>query len=183
MMSTFDFHAVPSFCNAWPLIAVEINGQELWRDYVDHAQPIQVEFELLEHNQILIKYLNKNQGPELWDTVVDPQGKILQDQYCVIKHIRLGRSRCDFLLPSMVWHDANGTDLPNLHGFMSSRGHFSIDFPRDVYGWILDQRRQRLFHRPERSSALDYWTNYIGDNSHAEVNKLLQEIKQVLKEL
>ena len=45
---------------------------------------------------------------------------------------------------------------------------------------ILEKRKEKIFHQPERSSSLDYWTNYIGDNSQAEVNQLLQEIKQIL---
>ena len=178
-----DFYATPSFCNSWPLISVEVNGQELWCDHVDHPQTIAVEFETQDHNQVLIRYLNKNQGPVLWDTVVDAEGKILQDQFCVIKDIKVAQSRCDFLLNDLVYHDHNGCKIPNLYGFMSNRGHYCFEFPKDVYAWILDQRKQKIFHRPGRSSALDYWTNYIGDNSHAEVNQLLQEIKQILKQL
>lgn len=165
------------------MLAVEINGQELWCDYVDHAHTIKVEFEPQDQNQIYIKYLNKNQGPEIWDTIVDPQGRILQDQFCIIKDIRIAKSRCDFLLNDLVYYDNSKGPVPNLYGFMSTRGHYCFEFPKDVYTWILDQRRQKIFHRPERSSALDYWTNYIGDNSHAEVNQLLQEIKQILKNL
>jgi len=179
----FDFYATPSFCNSWPLISVEVNGQELWRDYVEQPQTIAVEFESQDQNQIFIKYLNKNQGPTLWDTVVDAQGNILQDQFCIIKDIRIARSRCDFILYDLIYHAKDGTNTANLQGFMSTIGHYSIEFPKDVYGWILEKRKEKIFHQPERSSSLDYWTNYIGDNSHAEIDRLLSEIKQILKQL
>jgi hypothetical protein len=178
-----DFYATPSFCNSWPLISVEVNGQELWCGYVDSPQIIAVEFKPQEHNQVLIRYLNKNQGPVLWDTVVDAEGKILQDQFCIIKDIRVAKSRCDFIIHNLIYHGDDGTSTDNLHGFMSKRGHYCFEFPQDVYGWILDKRREKIFHQPDRISSLDYWTNYIGDNSHAEMNKLLLEIKQILNKL
>ena len=178
-----DFYATPSFCNSWPLVSVEVNGQELWCGYVDSPQIIAVEFKPQEHNQVLIRYLNKNQGPVLWDTVVDAEGKILQDQFCIIKDIRVAKSRCDFIIHDLIYHGDDGTSTDNLHGFMSKRGHYCFEFPQDVYGWILDKRREKIFHQPDRISSLDYWTNYIGDNSHAEMNKLLLEIKQILNKL
>ena len=127
--------------------------------------------------------MNKNQGPVLWDTVVDAEGKILQDQFCIIKDIRVAKSRCDFIIHDLIYHGDDGTSTDNLHGFMSKRGHYCFEFPQDVYGWILDKRREKIFHQPDRISSLDYWTNYIGDNSHAEMNKLLLEIKQILNKL
>lgn len=178
-----DFHATPSFCNAWPLISVEVNAQELWCDYVDRPQTIAVEFEPQQHNQVYIRYLNKNQGPEIWDTVVDAEGKILQDQFCIIKDVRVAKSRCDFIIYDLIYHGNDGTATANLQGFMSKKGHYCFEFPQDVYGWILHKRQEKIFHRPDRSSSLDYWTNYIGDNSHAEMNKLLLEIKQILNKL
>ena len=103
--------------------------------------------------------------------------------YCVIKNIRVGKSRCDFLIGDLVYHCNDGTVAKNLQGFMSEKGHYVIEFPGDVYNWILEKRKEKIFHQPERSSSLDYWTNYIGDNSHDEVNRLLNEIKQMLKNL
>lgn len=178
-----NFHATPSFCNAWPLISVEINGQALWREHVEHPQNIAVEFEPQQLNQVYIRYLNKNQGPEIWDTIVDVDGKILQDQFCIIKDIRVAKSRCDFIVPDLIFHGDDGTTTANLQGFMSQKGHYYFEFPQDVYGWILNKRQEKIFQRPERSSSLDYWTNYIGDNNHSETNRLLLEIKQILHKL
>ena len=176
----FDFHATPSFCNSWPLISVEVNGQELWRDYVEHAQTIAVEFDPKPINQIRIHYLNKNQGPTQWDTKLDNEGNIIEDQYCVIKDIRLGKSRCDFLINDLVYHGVDGTTTSNLNGFMSKKGYFFFECPDNVYNWILEKRKEKLFHIPERSSSLDYWTNYIGDKANDNVGKLLRERKEIL---
>jgi hypothetical protein len=183
MNSTFDFYATPSFCNSWPLISVEVNGQECWHGYVEHPQTIAVEFELQEHNQIYIRYLNKNQGPTTWDTEIDSNGNILQDQYCIIKNIRVGKSRCDFLISDLVYHGDDGTADCDLLGFMSKKGYYFVEFPQDIYAWILEKRKEKIFHNPRRNSSLDYWTDYIGDNSHANVDKLLGEIKEILKKL
>jgi len=179
----FDFHAKPSFCNAWPLIAVEANGQRLFCEHIEYPQTIKIEFPVLDSNEIFIKYLNKNHGPEIWDTVTDESGKIIQDQHCIISSAKVGRSRCDFLIDELIFHGDDGTMDSNLYGFMYKKGHFQIDFPGNVYDWILDKRKQKIFKKPEHTSSLDYWTNYIGDNSHSRVDELVSEIKTLLKNL
>ena len=34
----FQVDLVPSFCNYWPEVSIEANGQELWRAFVEYPQ-------------------------------------------------------------------------------------------------------------------------------------------------
>jgi len=183
-MTSVEFYILPSFCNAWPLISVEVNGQELWINHVDHPQTVCVEFKVEDTNTVRIKYLNKRLGPDYWDTIVDETGKILQDQNCVISDIKIGGSRCDFLLLELAYHNQHcGLLEPGLYGFMSHQGYYEFKFPRELYTWIIDQRRSRMISSQKRSSSLDYWTNYLGDNSNQDTFLLIEEIEVLLSQL
>jgi hypothetical protein len=181
-MTSVEFHIVPSFCNAWPLISVEVNGQVLWTNYVDHPQIVNVSFTAEEINCVKIKYLNKRKGPVIWDTTIGEDGKIVQDQNCIISDIKIGGSRCDFLLLDLLYyHQENGTIESGLYGFMSSQGYYKFEFPQDVYSWVAGQRKLRMLTNQKKISSLDYWTNYIGDTPATEL--LIAEIESLLEQL
>jgi hypothetical protein len=179
--SYFQVDANPSFCNAWPELSISVNAQEIWRGEVSIKQTIAVEFKLQDKNEILIQYLNKNHGPNLWDTKLDSTGNIIEDQNCVLSNFRLGRSRCDFLLQDLDYYRDDGSVQSKPWGFMSQRGYFRIEFPRDVYSWIIACRKKYIFGARKQSSSLDYWTNYLGDPNDPITQELLQDIDQLLK--
>ena len=57
----------------------------------------------------------------------------------------------------------NGTiDYP--YGYMPQNGFYRIEFPNDVYGWLIDRRVNTL---PKRStqSALSYDSVYFNENN------------------
>jgi hypothetical protein len=173
-----EFTATPSFCNSWPEISVEANGVSLWQGTVDHRQRFCLPLFIQEHNQVYIRYLNKRKGPDVWDTVIDDAGAILQDQYCIISDICIGRSLCDFLVSQLIFYGINGSQESS-RGFMSQQGHLLIEFPGDVYRWVLSQRQSQMLHTEQRSSALDYWNNYIIGADHADQGTI-NDIKKLL---
>ena len=179
--SHFQVDAKPSFCNAWPELSIIVNGQELWRHEVSRDQTIAVEFDLQQHNEIVIRYLNKRNGPDAWDTKLDKDGNIVEDQNCVLSNFRLGKSRCDFLMQDLDYYRDDGSIQSKPWGFMSQRGYFQIKFPQDVYSWIIDCRKKYIFGARKQSSSLDYWTNYLGDPNDPVTQELLQDIDQLLK--
>lgn len=181
--SFFEVSARPSFCNAWPELAIVINGQELCRKEISFEQKILVEFELQDHNEILIKYLNKRNGPDIWDTKLDSDGNIVEDQHCVLSNFKLGKSRCDFLLQELDYYRTDGTVESKPWGFMSRQGYFKIQFPGDLYSWIIDCRKKYIFGARKQSSSLDYWTNYLGDPDDPATRKLLKDIDELLKKI
>jgi len=173
-----EFTATPSFCNFWPDIAVDVNGTRAWQGTIDSTQRLRVPVEFQEQNQVKICYLNKRKGPVIWDTVTDGSGKIIQDQHCIISNINIGRSRCDFLIDNLIFYGVDGTEERS-YGFMSQQGFLLIEFPGNVYDWILNKRQGQTIQNTSRSSALSYWSNYIID--HDDTNQaLIKNIKKLL---
>lgn len=179
-MSEFQIDLIPSFCNNWPEIAIEINGKELWRNHVDHAQTVNVAFEVQPTNCLYVRYLNKLSGPTEWDTQVDLVGNIIADQNCVIRNFYLARSRCDFLLHQLNYHRESGIVEKAPWGFMSHRGYYKFEFPQDIYGWIIKNRVSLLTNTQKRNSSLDYWNNYLAVSDHTKTQDLLKEINNLL---
>lgn len=174
-----EFTATPSFCNNWPEISVEANGVLLWQGTVDHQQRIQLPMQFLENNQVYIRYLNKRKGPTIWDTEISSDGQVIRDQNCVITDISIGRSRCDFLIYQLEFYSLDGGKTKS-YGFMSQQGYFLLEFPGDVYNWVLANRTQSTMDKDEkRKSSLDYYNNYVIDKDNGD-SAILAEIKELL---
>jgi hypothetical protein len=177
---TFQIELIPSFCNNWPELSIEINNTTLWQGFVDKPQSLSVEFDPEPLNNVYIRYLNKQMGPELWDTEVDGDGNILKDQYCKLTNFKIANSRCDFLLRDLDYFYEDGTIEKAPWGFMSRRGYFYIEFPKNIYNWIIQNRMRYLGNHSEKSSSLDYWNNYLGDPNDTVTQNLLKDIKKLL---
>lgn len=183
MNSEFRVDMLPSFCNAWPVIQIDINGKTLWQQTVNNPQTITVNFELQDTNQIYIKYLNKRNGPDVYDTEIDAEGNILKDQSCILRNFMIGRSRCDFLLYQLDYFNDDQTIQHKAYGFMAKKGYFLIEFPRDIYSWIVDNRVSTLYVNNSRSSSLDYFANYLGHPQKEETLKTIEEMKSLIDQL
>lgn len=181
MNHTVSLELVPRFCNAWPEIKISINGHVRWHNSVTEKIKVNLEFELEENNCIQISYLNKQSGPEVWDTIVDDLGNIIQDQNCVITNIIIDGAKCNWLLSPMTWNHIDGkTELS--YGFMSYRGYTEFLFPADVYAWIIKSRNQQWAYSDKKSS-IDYKTLQIHDQENDAIAQIIDEVKQLLGQL
>ena len=178
---TVDLTIVPSFCNQWPQLEIEANNQTVWKDYVTQESTISVDFIAQEQNAVKIKYLNKQNGPDIWDTDLDKNGKIIADQHAVLTNVRINQARADWLIATTVWNYANGEQKQN-YGFMDLRGYMQINFPLDVYTWII-QQRQATAPQSEQTSSLDYKNIYIPQHKNEMSRRLIEEIKQRISQL
>jgi hypothetical protein len=178
---TVDLSITPSFCNAWPELLITANGQRVWQDLVQSTSTITVKFPSQPTNLIRIKYLNKQNGPDTWDTQLDPDGRIIQDQNAVLTGVRINGARCDWIIDSLLWNYLDGTQRAN-RGFMDLQGHADIEFPADVYAWIVQQRQARA-EVTDKTSALDYKNIYIPSHTNQQACDLLDEIKQMVNNI
>lgn len=174
-------HLRSSYCNDWPLIRVSGNQQELWQDRVVQSQVVSARFASRERNSVRIEYLNKRNGPEVWDTVSDGAGNIVQDQHCVIDSVLINGCRCAWLLKKMLYNYPDGS-TKMVHGFMDLCGWYEFSFPADVEQWVLDNRRQELPHVSQNSS-LAYETIYIPDNNNEQAARMVEELKILLDQV
>lgn len=171
-----------SFCNDWPEIEIVSNDQLLWTGKIEKTQNITVEFESCETNHVVLKYLNKRKGPEVWDTVVDNDGNILQDQYCVLKQILINGAKCDWLLLDMPYYYPDGSFKDNF-GFMDQIGYMEFKFPANVYQWIIDYRQRLNKPTNNQSSSLDYKNIIVPQHENNESMLVIEEVKKLLEQL
>lgn len=176
-----DLYFRSSFCNDWPLICISANEQVLWQDRIQESAVVSVRFPARAINTVRIEYVNKRNGPEVWDTAMDAHGNITQDQHCILERVMINRCRCQWLISKIPYHYLDGSQRL-LHGFMDLRGFYQFDFPEDVYRWVLENRRQELPHVSQNSS-LAYETIYIPDSNNEQAAAMVQELKQLLEQV
>lgn len=170
------FHA--EFCNAWPEIEIRANAQLVWKDFVIGDQKVSVEFPGAERNEIKVAYLNKRQGPDVWDTVVDADGNIVQDQHCILQSVLINGAKCDWLIDSLFYEYPDRPSKLN-YGFMDAVGCMQFCFPQDVYQWVLDYRKS-ISPVNSRASSLDYKNIYIPQHENERSLQIIAEVKQIL---
>ena len=168
-----------SFCNQWPELEITANDHVIWKGFVEGTQQLILKFVGLDKNHIVLKYLNKQNGPDLWDTTIDDSGNILQDQHCILKQILINDANCEWLISEMPYHYNDGT-CKNNFGYMDLKGYMKFNFPMNVYRWILDHR-QSIKPSNSRNSSLDYKNIYIPQNENAQLTTVINEIKKLLK--
>lgn len=167
-----------SWCNNWPEISIDINDQNYWHGFVETDQQINLKFMPDINNVVRISYLNKRNGPDIWDTQID-NDTIINDQYCILTTLKIQQSKCDWLIPSLQY-----TYLDNsskfTHGFMDQKGYFSIKFPMDLYPWVATQRQSYL-NPVSRNSSLSYENLYIPDSDNQGIKNLVNDIKKIIE--
>ena len=168
-----------SFYNHWPELQIVANKQTVWQGYVEGHNKITVQFNRLIENNVSILYLNKRNGPEVWDTKVDLDGNVLEDQHCILEQILIDHTSCDWLISQIPYHYNNGISKINF-GFMDQQGHMDFAFPGDVYQWVIDYR-QSILPVNTKNSSLDYKNVYIPQNESTETKKIITNMKQLLQ--
>lgn len=173
-----DLVLVGTFCNGWPRVEIYLNQDLVWDQDVVDSTVIKFDFVPLEHNQLEIRLVNKCNGPDIWDTVVNDQGQVLEDKSVRFDRLRIDGSQLRWLQHELIYHYDDGTDAL-IYGHMSQNGHYLIEFPRDVYAWIISER-QRVWPKRLKQSSRGYDNYYFGDNNNSETEKALDECKKLL---
>ena len=171
---------VASFCNSWPEICIKINGQTYWHNFIQNETTLNFIFPEQITNNVTISYLNKRNGPDIYDTVV-VDDKIIEDQNCVLKDVYLNRSRCTWIAESSIMHYLDGTTFPN-RGFMNQKGSIILSFPNDVYGWIVEQRKL-LFPQTGKKSDIDYKNIYIPANENLQIKETIEKVRALIQNI
>lgn len=170
-----------SACNGWPSILVCINDHEHLRTSVDRYFATTIEFTAEDINHIQIRLYNKCNGPDLWDTKLDENGYIIEDKYCVIESVMVDGMRCPWLIEESAYQFDDGRTEP-LHGWLSQNGCYSWQIPRDVRGWMIENRRRRSAVTGQASS-LHYHHNYFNVLDAGQIEPLLEQCRLALNEL
>jgi hypothetical protein len=175
MTGTIIFNFSSSWCNDWPEISIDCNKSTLWTGKIEKADDIVINFTMIANNEIFIRYLNKRNGPDIWDTKIQNK-KIIEDQYCILTGLNINKSKCDWLIPRLIYNRNNGTTNDQSRGFMDLQGYFKIEFPEDVYKWIATNRRKNL-NQTLHQSSLAYEDIYIPDSNYDNIQNILEDIQ------
>jgi hypothetical protein len=178
---TLDLDLLPKFCNNWPELSITVNNNILWQDYVKEPSRVTVAFTAEESNCVRISYLNKMNGPEIWDTKIDDDGNIIEDQNCILTNVLINQARCKWIPTESMWTYLDGSTKFN-YGFMDLQGCMEFSFPRDVYQWIIEKRQSNGPANTKKSS-LDYKSIYIPQNENIESRAIINDINKLLETL
>jgi hypothetical protein len=172
---------ISSWCNDWPEIIINCNGVDLFFGKIEKSANICLEFPIQDNNIISVKYINKRNGPDIWDTNVK-NGKIIEDQHCILTGLNINKSKSDWVLEELIYYRNNGTVNNQCRGFMDLPGCFEIEFPQDVYKWIANGRRKKLTQTSHQSS-IAYENIYIPDNNYNNIQQLLKDIQELIDKI
>lgn len=173
-----------NFYNNWPKIEISINDQVLWSDFIIEQQSIILNFKKQQFNKIKISYLNKRNGPGIYDTLIDKDGNVLQDQYCIIKDAYIDKAKISFLfsINLLEYHLIDGKKLSNIQGWMPQQGYYQIEFPYDTYSWIIGLINKNKMSE-KRQSSLSYFTSYLGNSNNTEIEEIIDKITNMIEKL
>lgn len=167
-------------CHGYPLINIDINGTTLFHNEIVDSMSVKLDCVLQDNNRVTISLLNKQNGPDVYDTVIDEQGNILQDKNCKIVDIYLNKAKVSFLLHNLVYNYADG-QREFIYGYMSQNGSYTIDFPKNVFDWIIESRKRLI---PERTtqSSLSYDSLAYMENDQQKTAQLIADCKKILEQ-
>ena len=173
----FDF--VATACHGYPIIKIDVNGNTLFQNELQETCTVEVDFDLSASNTLTVALINKQNGPDVYDTVIDAQGNIIEDKTCKIVDIYINKAKASFLLHDLIYEYADGSS-EFIYGYLSQNGKYTIQFPEKVFDWIIDKRRALI---PKRStqSSLSYDSLFYMEDDYTQVNQLIKDCKNILE--
>lgn len=179
---------------SWPLVKIRVNGDLIWQGEVLNNLYLPFEVILQDNNILEVEHYGKFFGEKgTWHTGA---GK---DRNIAIKQLFIGGVDVRDLLHLGALHNtfnqkqlddfaANDQAVPYIKNFvhmekifMGYNGTYMLEFPRDIYDWIIVQKSpfMRPFDPKKESSlnSVNWRLDWI--NSH-EVVDIMQDIQDLL---
>ena len=181
-----DIEALGTFCNSWPNMIVEINGETIFDGEIQNTRSIALEYGkiLPKANKIVVGMNNKSFGKDnVWDTKIK-NNRIEEDKTIKIKSLKLEGVECKDLFdnkfnvkrtdrqPSYFPDVVDSVDVMNYNGYFG----FGFDLP--LYNSIIKMKFKR-----DHSDEVSYFSNYTKVFHYDGEEKIIQEIKGNLREI
>lgn len=178
----------------WPTARIKINGLVLWQGEVLDNLYVPFDITLAENNTLEIEHYGKSFGENgIWHSSQSGDRNITVKQICmggVDLHdlLHLGKLCNHFNQSQLDDFAASNQDVPHIKQFvhtedifMGYNGRYVLEFPKDVYDWIIVQKSPFMRpYDPKKASSLNS-VNWRLDwiNSH-EVVKLMEDVQSLL---
>lgn len=181
----------------WPNVMIAVNGTQTWTGVCQEKTNISFSFEPLETNTLSITHYGKSFGENrVWNTTPTTDRNITIEQikidYVDIHNLLcLGSVTNTFNDRQIENFQRDQQEIPytkqyvhNEKLFMGYNGTYSIQFPKEVYDWIIVENTK--FTRPsdptKQSSlnSVNWRLDWINSN---EVSALIDEIEGYIKQI
>jgi len=165
----------------WPYIDVVINDKIAYSDYLNNKNLLNITFQSLEKNTIVLHYKNKRNGPDIWDTIIDNQGNINKDQCILIKGIRIDKCNLNFLIHVLKFELLND-ELIDCFGYLAYNGRYKIEYCEPYYEWVHSTRLKytKQIDTDEFDSSLPYSTNYVYNHDNKKLTEVLKQFQNTV---
>lgn len=177
---------IGTFCNSWPNIIVEINGEIICDECVRGRQNISLSYDKLvkQGNKISVGMNNKSFGKNnVWDTKTENES-IVADKTIKVLSFQLDDVECRDLFNNrfnVKRSDKQPSYFPDIvesADTMHYNGYFSFNFDMPLYKSLINQKFLR-----DSEDELSYFSNYTKVFHYDEEQKIINEIKMYLKEV
>lgn len=175
-----------SFCNQWPLMRLQVNGQVLWDQEVRERMTIEVTVpDPKDSNTLVLTHHGKRFGEDgVWDTDIEKG----LDRIIEIEDLQFDGHSIQHLRGELMFRTAwNQTQLNDpefvkrydffaCHGTMSFNGDIELEFEMPIMNWLTMAK----FKRPISSSTA-YFSGYDLRWHYDEPRQLINEIKELMR--
>jgi len=181
-----EIEVVGTFCNSWPNMIVEINGEKIHDGFIEGDKIISMDFNrLLERgNKFVIGMDNKSFGRnKIWDTKTR-DNKIIEDKTLKVRSVKLDDVECKDLFHGRFYvkrsHEQPSyfPDVVESEDTMNYNGYFCFGFDLPLYNSIILSK----FKNPS-AKEISYFSNYTKVFHYEGEKKIIEDIKNILKEV
>ena len=172
-----------SYCNDWPEIEISANGDMVWRDKIVNLGTAECSFLTEGDTELVIRYTNKRSGPRIYDTKLDQEGNVIEDQFAKIEGISVNGSNVSAIIDSLSYTKDDGSPSPPTYGYLSFKGHYNIHIPTDVDEWIVGVNTTDNLRKDNELSSLSYYANRISKKEREETLKMLDQLEEKINRL
>lgn len=175
----------PAYCNRWPELTVSHNNKIIFKNIIDCAQQVSIEYTEENNNIITVGMSNKHFGEDnIWDTKTDEKGNILEDLTLTLEDALI----CDisikeiFLKNMYLISKSSGPELLDdkvySNGTMNFNGYFKFEYRLPLISSIINQK----FKLPADHEK-SYYSNYTTLFEYDQEIELIQDIERLLDEI
>lgn len=111
----------------WPWIEISINDQQMFNGQIVGHCPLEFEVDVMPKNILTISHYNKND-----DVILDSNGTILKDRYCMLNSLSINDLTFDlnfFSRYKQYYHTNDGEQLITNYFGKDGKFEFVFDWP------------------------------------------------------
>ena len=181
-----DIELVATYCNTWPTLVVEVNGDVIYRQAIKGQVSLNLKYDLLKQtgNRFVIGMEGKQFGNKgVWDTK-SKNNKIIEDKTIEIRSLKLDDVDCKKLFANKFYvkrvhkQPSYFPDVVESNGTMNYNGYFTFGFDLPLYNSLINNKFKVPYDKDK-----SYFSNYTKVFHYDEEISIINCIKGTLKKI